>query len=154
MTVLFTRAVMTKTTRWLKQQKCILWVLKIQDEVSAFCLLLRPLCLARRCSPSCCVLTWSLHGISLCVQMSFSPKEAHVCAKSLQSCWTLCTLWVVACQDPPSIGFSRQEFWSGLPFPPPVDLSNAQLKRISLMSYVISFLLCYGIGRSIFFNYH
>ena len=27
------------------------------------------------------------------------------------------TPWTVACQTPPSMGFSRQEYWSGLPFP-------------------------------------
>ena len=29
------------------------------------------------------------------------------------------TSWTVACQAPPSVGFPRQEYWSGLPFPPP-----------------------------------
>ena len=29
--------------------------------------------------------------------------------------------WTVACQAPPSMGFSRQEYWSGLPFPSPED---------------------------------
>ena len=44
----------------------------------------------------------------------------HECmhAKVLQSCPTLCDLWTVACQDPLSMGFSRQEYWSGLPCPP------------------------------------
>ena len=32
--------------------------------------------------------------------------------------------WTVAHQAPPSMGFSRQEYWSGVPFPPPGDLSN------------------------------
>ena len=31
-------------------------------------------------------------------------------------------LWTVACQAPPSMGFSRQEYWSGLPFLSPGDL--------------------------------
>ena len=44
-----------------------------------------------------------------------------VCA---QSCPTLTTPWTVACQAPLSIGFPRQEYWSGLPFPPPGDLPN------------------------------
>ena len=35
--------------------------------------------------------------------------------------WLLETLWTVAHQAPPSMGFSRQEYWSGLPFPPPGD---------------------------------
>ena len=41
-----------------------------------------------------------------------------------QSCPTLCDLWTVAHQGPPSMGFSRQEYWSGLPFPSPGDLPN------------------------------
>ena len=36
--------------------------------------------------------------------------------------WT--TLWTVARQAPPSLGFSRQEYWSGLPFLPPGDLPD------------------------------
>ena len=43
-------------------------------------------------------------------------------AKSLQSVQLCMTLWTVACQAPLSIGFSRQEYWSGLPFPPPGGL--------------------------------
>ena len=35
------------------------------------------------------------------------------CAQSLHSCLTLCDLWNVAHQDPLSMGFSRQEYWSG-----------------------------------------
>ena len=38
------------------------------------------------------------------------------------------TSWTVAHPAPLSIGFSRQECWSGLPFPPPVDLSNSGTK--------------------------
>ena len=34
------------------------------------------------------------------------------------------TPWTVACQAPPSMGFSRQEYWSGLPFPSPGDLPD------------------------------
>ena len=41
-----------------------------------------------------------------------------------QSCPTLATPWTVARQAPLSMGFSRQEYWSGLPFPSPGDLSN------------------------------
>ena len=41
-----------------------------------------------------------------------------------KSCPTLVTPWTVACQTPLSIGFSRQEYYSGLPFPSPGDLSD------------------------------
>ena len=34
------------------------------------------------------------------------------------------TSWTVACQGPLSMGFSRQEYWSGLPFPSPEDLPD------------------------------
>ena len=38
------------------------------------------------------------------------------------------TLWTVACQVPLSMGFSRQEYWSELPCPPPGDLSKPGFK--------------------------
>ena len=41
-----------------------------------------------------------------------------------KSCPTVATLWTVACQAPLSMGFSRQEYWSGLPFPSPRDLPD------------------------------
>ena len=41
-----------------------------------------------------------------------------------QSCPTLATQWTVARQAPLSMGFSRQECWSGLPFPRPEDLPD------------------------------
>ena len=41
-----------------------------------------------------------------------------------KSCPTLATPWTVACQASLSMGFSRQEYWSGLPFPSPGDLAN------------------------------
>ena len=45
-----------------------------------------------------------------------------------QSCLTLCDPWTVAHQAPLSMGFSRQEYWSGLPFPSPRDLPNPGIK--------------------------
>ena len=44
------------------------------------------------------------------------------------------TLWTVACQVPLSMGFSRQEYWSGLLCPPPGDLPNPGIEPPSLMS--------------------
>ena len=41
------------------------------------------------------------------------------------------TPWTVACQATRSMGFSRQEYWSGLPFPPPGDLPNPGIKSAS-----------------------
>ena len=45
-----------------------------------------------------------------------------------KSCPTLVTSWTVACQAPLSTGFSRQEYWSGLPSPSPGDLSDPGIK--------------------------
>ena len=57
-----------------------------------------------------------------------------MCAKLLQLCPTLCLLWTVACQAPLSMGFSRQEYWSGLPCPPSGDLPDPGIEPSSLMS--------------------
>ena len=44
--------------------------------------------------------------------------------KSLSHVQLFATPWTVANQAPPSMGFSRQEYWSWLPFPSPGDLSD------------------------------
>ena len=45
-----------------------------------------------------------------------------------KSCPTFATPWTVARQAPLSMGFSRQEYWSGLPIPSPGDLPNPGIK--------------------------
>ena len=63
--------------------------------------------------------------------LSFHP----LCAKSLQ---LRPTLWDpmdrIACQASLSMGFSKQEYWNGLPFPPPGNLLDSETKAVSLMS--------------------
>ena len=44
--------------------------------------------------------------------------------KSLSRVRLFVTRWTVACQAPPTMGFSRQQYWSGLPLPPPGALPN------------------------------
>ena len=44
--------------------------------------------------------------------------------KSLSRVWLFANPWTLAHQAPPSMGFSRQEYWSGLPFPFPGDLPD------------------------------
>ena len=62
-------------------------------------------------------------------------SEVPVCMLSHFSHVRLCaTLWTVARQAPTSMGFSRQEYWSGLPLPPPGDLPNPEIKPASLTS--------------------
>ena len=55
-------------------------------------------------------------------------------AQLLSRVWLSVTPWTVACQAPLSMGFSRQEYWSGLPFPLPGDLPNPGIKSTSLES--------------------
>ena len=62
----------------------------------------------------------------------------RVCAQSLCCVQLLVTLWTVACQPPLFMRFSRQEYWSGLPCPPPGDLSNSEVEPTSLRSPVLA----------------
>ena len=58
-----------------------------------------------------------------------------LCVLSLSSRVQLfVTPWTVAHQAPLSMGFSRQEYWSGLPSPPPKDLPDPEVELVSLMS--------------------
>ena len=58
-----------------------------------------------------------------------------MCTLSHFSCVQLfATLWAVACQAPLSMGFPRQENWSGLPYLPPGDLPNPGIEPVSLAS--------------------
>ena len=61
-----------------------------------------------------------------CHSQSLSPKHrgAYLLSHSVMSD-SLGLLWTVAHKAPLSMGFFRQEYWSGLPFPPPSDLPNS-----------------------------
>ena len=51
------------------------------------------------------------------------PTNYVLCVLSCFSCvWLFVTLRTIACQAPLSVGFSRHEYWSGLPFPSPVPV--------------------------------
>ena len=60
-------------------------------------------------------------------------KKESLCAKSLQSC-PFVTVWTVSWQAALSMGLSRQEYWSGLPCPPPGDFLDPGIKPGYLMS--------------------
>ena len=72
-----------------------------------------------------------------CPQRTIQSRRklpARSCVRALsgtQSCPTLCNPWAVAQQAPLSIEFSRQEYWSGLPCPPPGDLPDPGIKPAS-----------------------
>ena len=47
------------------------------------------------------------------------------------------TLWTVACQNPLSMGFFRQEYWRGFPCPPPGDVPNPGIEPVSPVSLAL-----------------
>ena len=55
-------------------------------------------------------------------------KTSQSEVKSLSRVRLFATPWTVAYQAPPSMGFSRHVYWSGLPFPSPGDLPNLGIK--------------------------
>ena len=78
--------------------------------------------------------------MSICFNMYM-----HVCAataKSLQLCTTLCDPIDGSHQTPPSLGFSRQEHWNGLPFPSPMSESESEVAQWHLtLSYPMDYSL-------------
>ena len=74
---------------------------------------------------------WS---ISASVLESFAKILAHTwcCAQSVSWVWLFVTLWTVALQAPLSVEYSRQEYWSGLPFSPPENLPDPEIEPIHL----------------------
>ena len=83
-------------------------------------------------------------------------KFHHPTLLVAQSCPTLCNPWTVACQVPLSMEFSRQEYWGGLPFPPPKKPILQRNKRdpgvsrirwgIQISPYIHTQDLCSQIG--------
>ena len=74
------------------------------------------------------------------MHMSFK-KYSLLCEREsevVQSCLTLWDPWTVALQALLSMGFSRQGYWSGLPFPPPGDLPDPGIEAGSLLSLTLA----------------
>ena len=67
-------------------------------------------------------------------KVGFKNNSVCMLAKLLQSCPTLCNLWTIVCKAPLSVGFSKQEYWSGLPCSPPGDLPDPGIEPTSLAS--------------------
>ena len=73
--------------------------------------------------------------------------EYVLCRAVLSHLWLFVTPWAVALQAPLSMEFSRQEYWSGLPFPPAGNLPNAEVKLTSLVSSALSRWILYQLCR-------
>jgi len=72
-------------------------------------------------SPARLLCPWDFPGKNTEVGCHFLLQCMKVKSESevAQSCLTLATPWTAAHQTPPSMGFSRQEYWSGVPLPSP-----------------------------------
>ena len=62
------------------------------------------------------------------LQRNWYPSSGSCSVKLLSCVWLFAAPWTVACQVSLSMGFSRQEYWSGLPFPSPRDVPNPGIK--------------------------
>ena len=72
------------------------------------------------------------------VAISFSNAwKWKVKAQSLSRVWLLMTPWTAAHQAPPSIGFSRQQYWSGLPLP-----SSIEVKYLFVLTHKMNQVAC------------
>ena len=72
----------------------------------------------------------------------------YVCAQLLSCVRLFATPWTVACQAPLSKGFSRQEYWSGLPFPTPGDLPDSVIEPESPLSPELESRLSLCLGST------
>ena len=81
------------------------------------------------------------NSLSACVLSDFSRV------------WLFVTPWTVAHQAPVSMGFSRQEYWSGLPCPPPGDLPDPELNQQPSVSYTSKRFFLLFVFVCLFFNH-
>ena len=72
-----------------------------------------------------------LHHRQILYRLSCQRSPQFSSAQSLSNVRLFATPWTVAHQAPLSMGFPRQEYWSGLPFPFPGDLSDPGIKATS-----------------------
>ena len=79
----------------------------------------------------------TVHRVAKSQTRMTQVSTQNVCVLScLNHIWLFATLWTVVCQTLLSRRFFRQEYWSGLPFPPPGNLPNPGTERVS---YVFCF---------------
>ena len=84
---------------------------------------------------------------------SHTTKCQRVKVKSLNHVWLFETPWTVAYQTSLSMGVSRQEYWSGLPFPSPGDLPDPGIEPKSPSARRRIQLRFYGLKRNLLLNH-
>ena len=94
-------------------------------------------------------LSEAVHFWSLAWPLGQIFGQIRACVLSCFSCVRLfAALWAVAHQAPLSMGFSRQEYWGGLPCPPPGDLPEPEIEPASYRQAVL-FFVCFFTTTSI-----
>ena len=88
------------------------------------------------------------------VAISFSTAwKWKVKVKSLSRVRLLATPWTAAYQAPPSMGFSRKEYWSGVPLPsPPLYYYVPSNRLFPLTWFIIEFLIAWDLFHMTFLN--
>ena len=76
-------------------------------------------------------LTLSISYICMCVCVCVCVRAYACVLTCFHHVQLFASLWIVACQTSPFMVFSRQEYWSGLPCPPPGDLPTPVIKSTS-----------------------
>ena len=79
---------------------------------------------------SSCLVVLKIH----CLTPFPKLNNNNVCACMLSHIWLFANPWTAARQVPLSLGLSRQEYWSGLPFPTPEDLPYSGIEPMSSVS--------------------
>ena len=76
----------------------------------------------------------------------------NVCVQLLSHIWPFATPWTIACQAPLSMEFSREEYWSGLPFPSPGALPDPGIEQhlLCLLHWQADSLLLAPPGKPVF----
>ena len=87
------------------------------------------------------VLCKAYASLNMNVPKFFSKSlcHTHPHAQLLSRVWVFATAWTVVHQAPLSMGFSRWEYWSGLPCCPPGDLPDPGMKPVSLVFPALAF---------------
>ena len=75
---------------------------------------------------------WAIREALRITRKDLKYPHAMSVLSRFSSVWLFVTLWIVPCQAPLSMGFSRQEYWSGLPCLPPGNLPDPGIEPSSL----------------------
>ena len=96
-----------------------------------------------RGKPKCGICCICVHCYSFCFLLRYTWPMCACLLSRFSRIRLFATLWTVARRAPLSMGFSRQEYWRGLPCPPPGDLPNPGIKPVS------HFVSCVGQAGSL-----